>query len=103
MSEARELLERARAREAAREAAYRPIDYARMNRESPKLKAALTRAEKKGERRSPEQREAVLLACAKAVRVWDEIGAWPDNWSNWQRALDDCFPVFCAPRLEDLR
>ena len=97
MTTANEILARARAREAAREAAYTPIDYDRMNREGPKLKAALTRAVNSGDR------DKVVLACAKAVKAWDAIGAWPDNWGNWQRALDDCFPVFHGPRLEDLR
>jgi len=27
---------------------------------------------------------------------------WPDDWSRWQRALDDVFPVFAAPRIDDL-
>ena len=27
---------------------------------------------------------------------------WPDNWSDWQRALNDVYPVFEAPSLEDL-
>ena len=94
---ARTILARARNREAAREAAYTPIDYDRMRREGPKLKAALTRAVNSGDR------DKVILACARAVKEWDEIGAWPDNWSTWQRALDDAFPVFHAPLLEDLR
>lgn len=101
MNEAAEILARAREREAARSRAYRPIDYARMNREWPKQKAALTRARKKAD--PAERRDAVLLACTRAVRAWDEIGAWPDDWSLFQRELDDCFPVFNAPRLEDLR
>lgn len=99
--EAERLLMRARAREEAREAAHRPIDYARMKREWPKQKAALTRARNKPD---PEaRRDATLLACASAVKAWDEIGAWPDDWSLFQRALDDCFPVFHAPDLRDLR
>lgn len=92
---ATEILARARAREAARP--EHRIDYARMRVEHPKLKAALTRARKSGDR------DKVIVACAKAVKVWDEIGAWPDDWSLWQRTLDDVFPVFQAPRLEDLR
>ena len=95
--DANELLARARAREAARAERYRPIDYDRMNREFPKQKAALTRALKSGDR------NRVLLTCAQTVKAWDEIGAWPDDWSRWQRALDDVFPIFQAPRLEDLR
>ncbi len=89
------ILAKARAREAAREAARKPIDYDRMKREWPKQKRALTRA--KGDR------DKVLQVCANAVKTWDEIGAWPDDWSLFQRTLDDEFPVFQAPRLEDLR
>lgn len=58
------------------------IDYARMKVVHPKQKAALTRAKKKGF-------VAVLNACKAAVKEWDAIGAWPDDWSTWQRALDD--------------
>jgi hypothetical protein len=58
-----------------------PIDYARMKKLYPQQKAALTRAGK-----DPDK---VLAACQKAVREWNEIGAWPDEWSRWQRALDD--------------
>lgn len=94
---AAEILARARAREKAREAAYKPIDYARMNRVSRSQKAALTRAINSGDR------DKMVEVCAAAVTEWDEIGAWPDDWSRWQRALDDVFPVFHAPRLEDLR
>lgn len=101
MSEAAEILARAREREAARAAAYRPIDYARMKRVFPKQKAALTRAGKLAD--PDERREAMILACRAAAIEWDEIGAWPDDWSLFQRALDDCFPLFQAPRLEDLR
>lgn len=72
------------------------IDYDRMRAEAPRLKGALTRAVNSGD---PSR---VLGACREAVRVWDEIGAWPDNWSRWQRALDDIYPVSAAPRLEEL-
>jgi hypothetical protein len=98
MSEAQEILARAREREARREAAYVPIDYAAAAQEFRRQKAALTRAVNSGDR------DKVIVACRDAVREWDQPGrAWPDDWSRWQRALDDCFPVFHAPRLEDLR
>jgi hypothetical protein len=97
MTEAETLLAKAREREAAREAAYRPIDYDRMKRVRRGQRAALTRARNSGDR------DKMIETCAKAVREWDEIGCWPDDWSAWQRALDDVFPVFCGPRLEDLR
>lgn len=98
MSEADEILARARAREDAREAAHVPIDYAAANKEFRRQKAALTRAINSGDR------DKVLIACRNAVREWDQPGrAWPDDWSRWQIALDDMFPVFQGPRLEDLR
>ena len=53
-------------------------------------RSALTRAVNSGDPRR------VRAACAKAVTAWtddeDFGGAWPDNWSMWQRALDDAFP-----------
>ena len=58
-------------------------------------KAALTRAVRSGDR------EKVLAACTKAVREWSQ-SYWPDGWCRWQRALDDAYPVFAAPQLEDL-
>lgn len=47
--------------------------------------------------------EKVKAACKAAVDSWNKPGNyWPDDWSRWQRALDDVYPVFEAPRLEDL-
>lgn len=58
-------------------------------------KAALTRA-----LNQPENvREAAVVKQARlVVREWG--GAWPDDWSRWQRALDDV--AFGKYRLEDL-
>lgn len=74
-----------------------PINYERMKRTYPKQKAALTRAQKKGY-------AAVLVVCTAVVKEWDEIGAWPDEWSRWQRALDDAGikERIYAPRLDTL-
>lgn len=80
-----------------------PINYERAKANGPKLKAALTRAEKKGY-------TAVLQACKQAVQEWEQWGAWPDNWSRWQRAISDAANKHTretgvyvnAPRLEDL-
>jgi hypothetical protein len=75
------------------------IDYERMKRVYPKQKAALTQAQKRSY-------SDVLAACRKAVQEWEEIGAWPDNWSRWQRALDDAAfkaGVLNPSRLEDLK
>lgn len=77
------------------------IDYERMNKLYPRQKARLTRALKISDQ--AQRQAAVLAACRDAVQAWDDIGAWPDEWSRWQRALDDQFPVFGGPRLEDLR
>lgn len=71
------------------------IDYELAKRQGPRLKSALTRAIKSG------SRTQVLVACTNAVDAWDEWGAWPDEWSRWQRALDDAYPNV-ALRLEDL-
>lgn len=88
------LIDDARARADARP--VRRIDYARMQREWPKQKAALTRARKSGD---PER---VAKVCKDAVRVWDEIGAWPDDWALFQRALDDVLPWNQRVDIRDL-
>lgn len=67
-----------------------PINYELMKQIHPKQKAALTRAIKKG---YPE----VLSACKTAVGEWETVGAWPDDWSRWQRALGDA--AFAHARL----
>lgn len=46
-------------------------------------KAALTRAI------NSKDPERVRRACIAAVTEWEAIGFWPDDWSKWQRALDD--------------
>lgn len=70
------------------------IDYERMNKVRRGQKAALTRAIKSG---NPHR---VKEVCRKAVREWDEIGAWPDDWARWERALNDAFPYGQPLRLE---
>jgi hypothetical protein len=72
------------------------IDYDRMNRIGPSQKAALTRAIKTND---PEKIAAV---CKKAVQEWNEIGAWPDDWSRWQRALSDALPWHQQVDIRDL-
>lgn len=69
-----------------RRAEPKRIDYDRMKREWPKQKAALTRAVKTG--------DPVKIAdvCIKAVAAWDQIGGWPDDWSRFERALNDALP-----------
>jgi hypothetical protein len=72
------------------------IDYAMAKREGPKLKAALTRAI------NSKDPDKVKAACKNAVERWDAWGAWPDHWSNWQRALDDVLPWNASVNLRDL-
>jgi hypothetical protein len=81
------------------------IDYAAAQKLFVKHKGLLTRATKKGY-------PAVLAACTQFVRDFAAIDApWPDDWSRWQRALEDAAVkhhretgVFVnVPRLEDLR
>ena len=72
------------------------IDYDRMSKQFPKQKAALTRAVKSG------SQQKVIDTCRQTVQEWNEIGSWPDDWSRWQRALDDTLGLFSGVRLEDL-
>ncbi len=58
------------------------IDYARAKREMPALKAALTRAKKKGP-------EAVLAEVERAFAAFDSWGCWPDSWHTWNIAKSD--------------
>lgn len=95
--EAAGILKAARLREQARARAYVPPDYAGAQAAFTKQKAALTRAVKSGDA------SKVVTVCRDAVAAWGRApfnGAWPDDWSRWQRALDDA--VVGAPRLEDL-
>lgn len=90
------------------------IDYERAKKESPALKAMLTRAQHRADAES--RWVYVKNGCIRAVASWNEWGAWPDNWSRWQRALDWAYielqqtpdrqlinkrPTYC-PRLEEL-
>lgn len=58
------------------------IDYAQARTELPKLKAALTRAKKKGP-------EAVIEAVEHAFERFDAWGCWPDCWHTWSIAKSD--------------
>lgn len=73
-----------------------PIDYARMQKTFPRQKAALTRAKNSG------NVEQAIDVCRKAVAEWNEIGAWPDDWSLFQRTLNDMLPWHQSMQLEDL-
>ena len=98
--DAQEILARARAAEDAQVAAYTPPDYRAANKAHTRQKAALTRAV------NSKDPDKVVLACTKAVAEWRAApfnGAWPDDWSRWQRALDDALPWQYHVRLENLR
>lgn len=83
-------------RGAAREAARPRIDYARMQAVWPRQKAALTRAKKTGDV------DKVAAVVKDAVRVWDEIGAWPDDWALFERTLNDMLPWHQSVDIRDL-
>lgn len=89
------LLDDARARAAARPEP-RPIDYARMRKVWPQQKAALTRARKTGD---PER---VAAVCKAAMAVWNEVGAWPDDWRLFERTLNDMLPYYQQVDIRDL-
>ena len=90
------IIEKALERQAVLDAAREPIDYARMARVWPKQKAALTRARKTGDV------EKVAKVCKDAVLEWDIIGAWPDDWSRFERALNDMLPWHQHVELRNL-
>lgn len=62
------------------------IDYARMKKIHPRQKGRLTLAV------NSKDPLKVKEACRAAIREWNEIGCWPDDWTRWQRALDDVLP-----------
>lgn len=62
------------------------IDYERMKREYPRYTRKLDQLVKTGDA------VAVAKLCKEVVDFWTEIGSWPDDWSRWQRALDDVLP-----------
>lgn len=61
------------------------IDYERMSREYPKVKAALTRARNSGDPLK------VRAAVAKFSELSDACGAMPDDWAIFRNALEDAF------------
>lgn len=99
MTDAETILNEARARAEARASARVPIDYNESNKMFRAQKAALTRAINSGD---PDK---VVGACKKAKDEWSRHpfnGAWPDDWSRWQRALDDVLPWNAPVDLADL-
>lgn len=73
------------------------IDYAKMKAVRPGQKRALTMAVKTGDWRQ------IAVVCRSAVKEWDAIGCWPDDWNRWQIALNDALPWDQTIDLERLR
>jgi len=74
-------------------------DYAAANKAFHRQKAALTRAKNSG------NAAQVVAAVRKAVREWGQPpfdGMWPDDWSLWQRTLDDVLPWNQRIDIQDL-
>jgi hypothetical protein len=95
--EAAALVCRAEARGSARAARAVPVDYRALDAMVRRQRARLTRAMRSGDP------NAVVLACRDAVAEWNRPGSmWPDDWSRWQRALDDATGSLGAVQLEDL-
>lgn len=96
-SEAQEILARAHQRSDLRAAATPRVDYQALNRMVRRQRAALTRAVNSGD---PER---IVLVCRDAVREWNAPDClWPDDWTLWQRALDDALPFCQHVPLADL-
>jgi len=86
-TDAGQVLEDARRHAQAREQARVPIDRERANALIRRQRTALTRAV------NSKDPAKVVLAARQAVSEWNQPGMyWPDDWSRWQRALDDALP-----------
>lgn len=66
----------------------RPINYALMSKEYPKLKSALTRA------KNSNDPIKVLRAVERFLDLSAEVGCMPDDWATWRIALEDAYAVF---------
>jgi hypothetical protein len=97
-SDIQRILDEPRTRGQATLAAHVPIDYAAANAAHRRHKTALTRAINSGD---PKQVQRTVV---KTVREWNANGwPWADDWSRWQRALDDSLPWNDQILLEDIR
>lgn len=47
------------------------------------------RAEKAAQAEPAKAWAIMHKTCTDAVRVWEAVGYWPDDWSDWERALQD--------------
>lgn len=59
-------------------------------------KASLTRAI------NSKDSNKVVAECRRTVNEWEQLGSWPDDWSRWQRALDDSLGWQSRVDLESL-
>lgn len=59
------------------------IDYERAKRLYPKQKSELTWAIRQ------KSLSIMQRVCRTAVKEWNSVGAWPDDWAQWQSALRD--------------
>jgi hypothetical protein len=97
MTEAKQIIAQALAPADRRAQATPKVDYAALNRMVRRHRAALTRAVNSGD---PDR---VIIACRDAVKEWNQPGAMsPNDWSHWQRALDDVMPWDRRIELTDL-
>jgi hypothetical protein len=83
----------------ARQAAAPPprrIDYALMAGVLPRQRAELTRVKK------TRDAEQIAVVIKRHIAVWDQIGAWPDSWAEWQNALTDALPWNTWIDIKDL-
>lgn len=97
-TEAAEVVAGTREHAARRDEQTRRVDYDALNRMVRRQRAALTRAIKTGDP------GPVVLAARDAVREWNQPGAmWPDDWSRWQRAVDDALGFGHSVDIADLR
>ena len=73
-------------------------DYDAINKIHRRLRSELTRAV------NSKDPEKVIAAARAAVAEWETWHwGWPDDWSRWQRALNDALPWGQQMALEDLR
>jgi hypothetical protein len=91
------ILAEARAIADRRDAATPRVDYTALNRMVRRQRAALTRAKNSGDL------DKLVVTVREAVIEWNQPGSmWPDDWSAWQRALDDALPFHQRVDIRDV-
>ena len=97
MTDGIELLRAARKRAEARCDADVKVDYNALNKMVRRQRSALTRAINSNDI------DKLVRTIKSAVDEWDTPGSmWPDDWSRWQRALDDALPFHQQVDICDL-